>query len=277
MVAQQSAAARIAPMAEDDFLARADKALTGWADPAAHLRTALEKDDFELYCQPMLALSGAAAGTYPLGEVLVRLREEETSLLPPGEFLPAFEHYRMMPELDRWVVRHAVKRLLAGSRIHCLTLNISTQTLADAEFPKFVSKQLGMNQVPAERLAFEIDESDTLAQPEAALRFAVAARAAGCRLLLDGFGRRSVSFAAIKALGVNFVKVDGSITRKLLAGDGARAKFDATLRVGEALGFAVVAECVEEQEILDELKAMDVGFAQGFGIHPPRPIASVPS
>ncbi len=133
-----------------------------------------------------------------------------------------------------------------------------------------------MHQVPAERLAFEIDESDALAQPEAAARFAVAARAAGCRLLLDGFGRRSVSFAGIKALGVNFVKVDGSITRKLLAGEGAKAKFSAILRVGEALGFGVVAECVEEQEILDELKGMGVGFAQGFGIPPPKPIGSVP-
>src|SRR5262245_26962966 len=128
-------------MAEEDFLKQADTALTGWANPAAHLREALEKNDFELYCQPMLALSGAAAGSYPLGEVLVRLREEETALLPPGEFLPAFEHYRMMPELDRWVARHAVKRLLAGSRIDCLTLNISTQTLADAEFPRFVATQ----------------------------------------------------------------------------------------------------------------------------------------
>jgi EAL domain-containing protein (putative c-di-GMP-specific phosphodiesterase class I) len=261
---------------DEDFLQRADTALTGWPDPAARLRQALDKDEFELYCQPMLALTGAAAGSYPMAEVLVRLREEETALLPPGEFLPAFEHHRMMPELDRWVVRHTVKRLLAGSRIHRFTLNLSSQTLTDAEFPRFVSTQLGMHQIAAERVAFEIDESDTLAQPEAALRAATALRAAGCGVLLDGFGRRSVSFAAIKALGVNFVKVDGAITRKLLAGEGAKVKFNAILRVGEALGFGVVAECVEEQEILDELKALGVGFAQGFGIHPPKPIGAVP-
>jgi EAL domain-containing protein (putative c-di-GMP-specific phosphodiesterase class I) len=262
---------------DDEFLQRADTALSGWADPATRLRQALEKDEFELYCQPMLALTGEALGSYPMGEVLVRLREEETALLPPGEFLPAFEHHRMMPELDRWVVRHAVKRLLAGSRIHRFTINVSSQTLADVEFPRFVSTQLGMHSVAAERLGFELDESDTLAHPEATLRFATAMRAFGAHLLLDGFGRRSVSFAAIKALGLNFVKVDGAITRKLLTGEGARTKFDAILRVGEALGFGVVAECVEEQEILDELKAMNVGFAQGFGIHPPKPIGSVPS
>jgi len=261
----------------DDFLERMDSQLTGWDNPALRLRQALDKDEFELYCQPMLALSGPAAGTYPMGEVLVRLREEETALLPPGDFLPTFEHYRMMPELDRWVVRHAVKRLLAGSRIHRFTINVSSQTLADADFPRFVATQLGMNQVAAERLGFEIDESDSLEQADATLRFATALRAQGCSLLLDGFGRRSVSFAAIKALGVNFVKVDGSITRKLLAAEGARSKINAILKVGEALGFGVVAECVEEQEILDELKALGVSFAQGFGIHPPKPIGAVPA
>jgi EAL domain-containing protein (putative c-di-GMP-specific phosphodiesterase class I) len=273
MLAQQPQP-KIASM-DEEFLQRADTALTGWTNPAARLRQALEKDEFELYCQPMLALTGEAAGSFPMAEVLVRLREEETALLPPGDFLPAFEHHRMMPELDRWVVRHTVKRLLASSRIHRFTINLSIQTLADAEFPRFVSTQLGMLGVPAERLGFEIDEADSLAQPEATLRFAAAVRAFGAKVLLDGFGRRSVSFAAIKALGVNFVKVDGAITRKLAAAEAARSKMEAIRRVGESLGFGVVAECVEEQEILDRLKALGVGFAQGFGIHPPKSIVAV--
>jgi len=272
MLAQQRAA-RIAAM-DEEFLQQADTALTGWSDPRARLRQALDKDEFALYCQPMLALAGEAAGGYPMAEVLVRLREEESALLPPGEFLPMFEHHRMMPELDRWVLRHTVKRLLAGSRLHCFTLNVSTQTLADAEFPRFVAAQLGMHQVPAERLAFEIDENDTLAQPQAAQQFAAAARALGARVLIDGFGRRSVSFAAIKALGVNFVKVDGSITRKLLASESAQNKLSAILKVGEALRFGVIAECVEEQEILLRLKELGVGYAQGFGIYQPQPIGT---
>ena len=65
----------------------------------------------------------------------MRMREEETALLPPGEFLPVFEHYRMMPQLDRWVVRNTVKRLAAGSRIPRFTVNLSSQTLADAGVP----------------------------------------------------------------------------------------------------------------------------------------------
>jgi len=246
---------------------------TGWSDPVARLKQALQKDEFALYCQPILALAGAER--YPMAEVLVRLREEERAMLPPGEFLPVFEHYRMMPQLDRWVVRSVVKRLAQGSRIPRFTVNLSGQTLEDPEFARFVSGQLAANRVSAEALLFEIDESDSLLRLGAATRFAGEYRALGGKLLLDGFGRRSASFSAVKALGIEFVKVDGSITRKLLTSEMARNKMNAILRVAQALGFAVVAEFVEEQDVLARLKALDVGYAQGFGVYQPQPIDRV--
>jgi len=258
---------------EDKFLEQMDSKLTGWTDPVARLRHAIDKDEFELYCQPIVALAGGER--YPMGEVLVRMREEEKALLPPGEFLPVLEHYRMMPQLDRWVVRHTVKRLAAGSRIPRFTVNLAGETLADVDFPRFVAAQLTSNQVAPDRLLFEIDESDVLLQPETAAKFAAAYRALGGSLLIDGFGRRAASFASIKALGVDFVKVDGSITRRLLTSELASTKMNAILRVGEALKFAVVAECVEDQDILLRLKALGVGFAQGFGIYQPQPIKAV--
>jgi EAL domain-containing protein (putative c-di-GMP-specific phosphodiesterase class I) len=255
---------------DDKFFQRMDSELTGWADPVARLRQAIEKDEFALFCQPILALG--PQGGYPMGEVLVRMREEEKALLPPGDFLPVFEHYRMMPQLDRWVVRSTLKRIAAGSRIPAFTVNLSGQTLADPEFLRFVSNQLGMYKVPAERLMFELDESDVLLHQDWAAQFAASFRSLGVRLLVDGFGRRAVSFSVIQALGVAFVKVDGSITRKLLANEVARNKLNAVLRVGEALKFSVVAECVEDQDVLLRLKALGVGYAQGFGIYQPHPI-----
>ena len=259
--------------AVDDQIDQTHAELTGWTDPAARLRQAIEKDQFALYCQPILALAGEER--YPMAEVLVRLREEEQALLPPGEFLPVFEHYRMMPQLDRWVVRNTVKRLAAGSRVKRFTVNLSGQTLEDGEFPRFIAAQLSSHRVAAGALLFEIDESDTLLRLDAAVRFAGAYRALGGKLLVDGFGRRSVSFRAIKALQAHFVKVDGSIVRKLLSSELARTKMNAILRIGQALGYAVVAEFVEEQDILARLKALDVGFAQGFGVFQPQPIEKV--
>jgi EAL domain-containing protein (putative c-di-GMP-specific phosphodiesterase class I) len=263
--------ARIAPL--DEFLQEMDSELVGWADPVRRLRTAIEKDEFELYCQPILALQGGER--YPLAEVLVRLREEEKALVPPGEFLPVFEHFRMMPQLDRWVVRHVVERLALGSRIPRFTVNVHGQTLEDAEFPHFVASQLSSNRVAAERLLFEIDESDALQRLGAASQFAAAYRAVGGAVLVDGFGRRAVSFLPIKELGVQFVKVDGAITRKVLTSDVASTKMNAVLRVSEALKFSIVAECVEEQDVLTRLKALGCGYAQGFGIYQPHPIASL--
>ena len=254
----------------DEFFERMDSELAGWSDPVQRLRSAIDKNEFELYCQPILGLQGGER--YPLAEVLVRLREEEKALVPPGEFLPVFEHYRMMPQLDRWVVRNTIKRLALGSRIPRFTVNLHGQTLEDPEFPRFVAGQLASFNVAADRLLFEIDESDALLRLGAASQFAAAYRAIGGGVLVDGFGYRAVSFTPIKDLAVQYVKVDGAITRKLLKSDVARSKMNAMLRVAEALKFSVVAECVEEQDVLARLKALGCGYAQGFGIYQPHPI-----
>lgn len=258
----------------DDSIDQTHADLAGFPRPGGRLRQAIDRDEFALFCQPILALSPGAQGAerYPMAEVLVRMREEEQALLPPGEFLPVFEHYRMMPQLDRWVVRNAVKRLASGSRIKRFTINLHGQTLEDAEFPRFVAAQLSSNRVAAEALLFEIDESDTLSRLSAAAGFCAAYHAQGGRVLIDGFGRRSVSFAAIKEMRADFVKVDGSIVRKLLASEIARTKMNAILRIGKALGYAVVAEFVEEQDILLRLKALEVPYAQGFGVYQPHPM-----
>jgi EAL domain-containing protein (putative c-di-GMP-specific phosphodiesterase class I) len=258
---------------DDKFLERMDSELAGWSDPVTRLRDALKNNEFELYCQPIVAL--AAKERHPMGEVLVRMREEERALLPPGEFLPAFEHYGMMPQLDRWVVFHAVQRLGRGSRIARFTLNVSGQTLQDAEFLPYVEAAAQKYRVALASLAFEIDEADVLTRLEAAVRFANAAKALGCGVLIDGFGRRAASFTPLKVLRADFVKVDGSIVRKLVTSEVARTKMNAIQRVAEALRIGVVAECVEDQNIVARLRAMKVSHAQGFGIRPPQPVDSI--
>ena len=244
--------------------------LTEWRDPGEQLRKALAQDDLTLYCQPIVALTGGSG--FPMAEVLVRLRQEEAALMPPGEFFPVFEKYGLMPELDRWVVRHAVRHIAGGSRIPRLSINVSSQSLADAAFPKTVAMELVSAGVSGGALLFEIDEKDSLERLEAAEQFARGIRTVGCGLMLDGFGRQSTSFAAVKALKVDFVKVDGSITRKLLGDAAAERKLRAIQDVGNAVGFKLVAEMVEDQDILLRLKAMGVGYAQGFGIYQPHPI-----
>ncbi|MGH8766126.1 MAG: EAL domain-containing protein [Burkholderiales bacterium] len=257
---------------DDQFLDQMSRELTGWSDPVARLRQALEGDELQLYCQPILSLR--PPGAFAMAEVLVRLREEEALLLPPGDFLPVFEHYRMMGALDRWVVRHVV-RWLANSPpggFRRFSINVSGQTLEDPEFPKFIASELLSMHVPPQALIFEVDESDTLSRLEAASRFSLAVKRSGCKVLIDGFARRSVSFIALTTMRADFVKVDGSIVRALLRSEVARQKMKAVVRVGDTVGVEVIAECVEEQDILAKLRGLNVGLAQGFGIARPAPI-----
>jgi EAL domain-containing protein (putative c-di-GMP-specific phosphodiesterase class I) len=257
---------------DEKSIDRTSAELTGWLEPLERLKEALAKDDFSLFCQPIRSLKD---GTYAMGEVLVRMREEEAALLPPGDFFPVFEHYRMMPQLDRWVLRHTIKRLRAGSCLPRFTINLAGQTIDDVAFPGFVAAELKGSGVAASGIAFEIDENDALTRAEACARFAGAVKAIGCGVLLDGFGRKAVSFQPLKALRADFVKVDGSIVRRLVSVEASRRKMQAIVRVAESLHIGVVAECVEAQDLLVHLKVLGVGYAQGFGVQQPYPIDRV--
>ena len=118
------------------FLETMDGQLAGWEHPAARLREALDYDHFRLFAQQVVALQpeDAAPGGIAMAEVLVRLREEEARMLPPGDFLPAFEHYRMMAELDRWVLRYALRHLGQGGGAGKLSVNVSAQTIEEPGF-----------------------------------------------------------------------------------------------------------------------------------------------
>jgi EAL domain-containing protein (putative c-di-GMP-specific phosphodiesterase class I) len=243
----------------------ADRALTGWAEPRARIKSGLARGDFELYLQPIVSLE---SGLPEMAEVLVRLREEERLLLPPGDFIPVLEHYGLMPQLDRWVMRQAVK---CGLRLR-LSINVSRQTLLDDDFAGFAFREARACAVRAESIQFEIDESDLLDQRSAAELFASRMKAAGFGIVIDGFGRRSASFEPLSIVAPGVVKIDGCIVRKLLKEAGAERKLGAIVQMGQRLRFDTVAECVEEQAVLLRLKALGIRHVQGFGVGRPCPI-----
>jgi len=256
------------------FIQKMDGELLGWDQPALRLREALDGDDLVLWAQPVVRLEPdpAAAGSVVMAEVLVRLREEGARLLPPGDFLPAFEHYGMMAELDRWILVHVLRRLSAGRGPAKLSVNVSSQTIEDAGFAGFAEAQLRLASVQAAALVIEIHENDALDRPAAAQRFAAELKGIGCGLLLDGFARRSVTFEQLKALRADYVKVDGTVVRNIRRSANAAAKLKAILRAGASSRVEVIAECVEDDKILSALRLLKVGSAQGFGLRRPVPI-----
>jgi len=248
-----------------------DGAFTGWGDPAHRLRKALAADELQLFVQPIAKLGD---NQFVMAEVLVRLREEESKMLPPGEFLPVFEQYGMMPDLNRWVVSRLVRRIAGRSPadFEQFNINVAGATLQDKDFPDYVAQTLRQFGVRAHTLCFEIDEADVLSRLTAASRFGVAVRALGCQVAIDGFGRRAATFAPLRTLQVDFIKVDGSITRRLLTNETALNKLRTIVRVAQTINVRVIAEFVEEFDVLVRLFGLGVGYAQGFGVARPTPI-----
>lgn len=245
-----------------------------WNDPVAHLRAALSADAFDLYCQPIAALGGLVMA-YPMGEILIRMREEEQAMLPPGEFLPILEHYGLMPHLDRWVLRKVLKHLAVGIRIARLCLNTSAQTVADPSFPLFIADQLSAVRVPGNCLLFEIDEADAMAVPDSAARFAAFVASLGAGIVLDGFGRSADAVQLFEFVPcVRAVKLHGSFTRQLLVTGEASPLLAMILREAKRRGIMVVAECVEDPKSLPQLKALGIRYVQGFGVYKPQPFES---
>ena len=252
------------------LLRQLDQDFMGWDDPPNRLLRALERDELALYAQPILALRGEQ--TFSMAEVLVRLQDDDAVFLPPGGFLPLFEHFRLMPQLDRWVARQAVSRLAGSPRVPGLCINIATQTLTDPEFVPALASELASLGVSPGSLVIEISEHDVLERAEVVNAFMASVRTIGCRTTVDGFGRRSVSLTPLNSLRPDFVKVDGGIVRSLHISQSSRKKLNAIVSAAKMVGFALIGEGVEEDKTLAHLRDAGADYAQGFGIQVPAPI-----
>ncbi len=259
-----------APHEVEELLQQLNQDFMGWEDPPKRLLRALERDELVLYAQPILALRGEQG--FPMAEVLVRLQEDEAVYLPPGGFLPLFAHFRLLPKLDRWVARQSLARLARAPRVPRLCINISAQTLGDPEFVPELVAEFARSEVSHEALVIEISEDHALDRPEVVDAFIASLRAVGCRFAISGFGRRSVSLSSLAAMRPDFVKVDGGIVRSLPSSPSSRKKLGAMVSIAKAVGFELIGEFVETNEILAHLREAGVDYAQGFGIQVPAPI-----
>lgn len=241
------------------------------------LREALVREEFELYVQPIVALDGRPH--WHMAEVLIRLRQEEKALVPPGEFLPVFEQLQMLPQLDSWVLRHVVQRHLHGKAGRNFSINVSAQTFEHGPFMRLFRQIIDASGVPPKSVLFEIEESDIVALGVAAQKFAGGVHAVGGGIVIAGFGAHSLPLAQVKALNPQYVKIDGSITRPIAYDNSCVFKCQSIRRLGETHGIGIIAECVETPEALERLKACGIALAQGYGICRPYSLdsARVPS
>jgi EAL domain-containing protein (putative c-di-GMP-specific phosphodiesterase class I)/PAS domain-containing protein len=246
-------------------------------NPRAELVRALQEDEFILFAQTIRPL---APTPYPwLFEVLLRLREEEQYMAPPGGFFPVAERYNLMPEIDRWVVRNLIKwtgekqRSDPAWRMPLYCVNLAGASLHDPEFALYVRHEVQSRKFPGGNLCFEIAEPDVLNQHTAVRAFMSAMRPLGCRFSLDNFGSTQESFAPLKGLTLDFLKIDGTIIQNILTRPDDYTRTQDIVTASHRIGIRTIAAFVESDATLGKLREIGTDYAQGFGISKPGPIA----
>jgi EAL domain-containing protein (putative c-di-GMP-specific phosphodiesterase class I) len=225
-----------------------------------------------MYTEP--AVRGERRGMHI--EVLVRLREEDGRLIPPGAFLPPAERYHIITRIDRWVVERMLQVFAEQSdfarRIETCGINLSGQSLSNDDFFEFVRDAMLKLGPQAARICFEITETAAIANIGAAETFMRELRALGCKFALDDFGSGLSSFGYLKQLPVDHLKIDGVFIRDLLTDPVDYALVRAINEVGQTLGKTTIAEFVENDQIREKLVELGVNCVQGYGIGRPRPL-----
>ena len=239
------------------------------------LHRALEEQRLCLYAQTIQPLAENSDGEHY--EVLLRLRDEQGDLVPPIAFLPAAERYNLMPQIDRWVVTAALRALEARHlgpdkpRLGLCTINLSGASINDEQFLDFLRDTLRNSPVPTTSLCFEITETSAIASLASAARVVSELRALGCHFALDDFGTGMSSFAYLKHLPVDYLKIDGSFVKDMVRDPVDRAMVEMIQRISAMMGKHTIAEYVEDLDTLNMLRACGVHYAQGYGIARPQP------
>lgn len=243
------------------------------------LQRALSTGRFVLYAQDIIDLRQPRKRRH--FELLLRMRDEDGSLIPPRAFIPAAERYGLMPAIDRWVVHAAFTglRTLATreptSMPPLCSINLSGTSLCDVDFTGYLRDQFALLGIAPSTICFEITETAAISSLSRAIAFIEDMRALGCRFSLDDFGAGMSSFTYLKHLPVDFVKIEGSFVKDMLHDPIDYAMVEAINKLGHATGKRTIAECVSSGPLLEEVRRLGIDFAQGFVVDAPRPFMPI--
>lgn len=243
------------------------------------LKKAFDAGNFYLVAQPIQPLHpNAFSQPFHHYEILIRLFDENRQPIPPDEFIPAAEYYSMMPLLDRWVVRNLLRFLkTVTQRQPCpvFAVNLSGQSLDEPDFLQFVLDNIRQAGIPPAMLCFEITERVAIHNLDLAQHFIQTLKSLGCSFSLDDFGTGVSSFSYLKSLPVDYLKIDGSFIKDIISDEVAQAMVRSVNQVGHMMGVQVIAEYVENAQVIKLLRDIGVDYGQGYGISRPIPLDEV--
>ena len=237
------------------------------------IKEAIEEDRIVLFVQRILSLNPDYTETHY--EVLMRMQSKDGTLVPPMAYIPAAERYDLMPSLDRHVIKKAfgyIQQLLENdSNKTIFSINLSGHSFCDEDFLDNLVVELNKSGVPPENICFEVTETAAIGNLNQAQRFMSILHDMGCQFSLDDFGSGLSSFAYLKNLDVNYLKIDGCFVKDIETDRVDEAMVKSINQVGQVLGMRTIAEFVENDAIIEKLKEIGVDYAQGYGIEKPHP------
>jgi diguanylate cyclase (GGDEF)-like protein/PAS domain S-box-containing protein len=243
------------------------------------LSHAFTDDLFRLFFQPIIPVNSQEQTIHY--ELLIRLLDHEGKLLYPGNFLPAANHYKLMPAIDRWVTnrffafyREVIINNPAIASFVC-NINLSGSFLNEANSLKFLENQIIRNRIPPRQICFEITETNAIDNFNRVIGFVERLKKLGCSFALDDFGNGLATFNYLKNLPVDFVKIDGSFVSNILSNSVDFAMVDSINQIAHLMNIRTVAEFVENEGIFKKLKDLGVDFAQGYWIDKPQPLETI--
>ncbi len=242
------------------------------------LQQAIDEDRFCLYAQAIISLNSSCKKRY---ELLIRLLDNDNNVIPPGAFLPAAERYNLIRTLDRWVIKKTLNTLANHpdflTEIEYCAINLSGQSLTQQATLNFIIEQLDATKIDPHKICFEITETAAISNLASAMKFINTLKGIGCRFALDDFGSGLSSFAYLKNLPVDYLKIDGAFVKDIVHDRIDHAMVKSINEVGQVMGMQTIAEFVENDEIKGMLREIGVNFAQGYGIAKPLPFSELVS
>ena len=257
------------------------KADTSGADPrhreilrVADMRNAIEQDRFLLYSQPIWSLASDPPRAQR-HELLLRMLDEKGDLLLPGSFVPAAERFGLMDRIDRWVLRTVFRdyrTLFPGEASPNIAINLSGNLLGDEKLLDLLRELFGTCGVSPEKVCFEVTETAAIRNLGAAARVMGAVREMGGKFALDDFGKGLSSFAYLRSLPVDYLKIDGSLVHRIAQEDSDRAMVEAINQLAHRMRIQTVAEYAVSPECVQVLRDIGVDYAQGNALGAAAPL-----
>jgi diguanylate cyclase (GGDEF)-like protein len=239
------------------------------------IQNALRDDRLQIYAQTIEPLA-ATSENYHF-EILLRMLDEDGTVINPAEFIPPAESFNFMPTIDRWVINKTFSTLgkhgFAQSPSEgIVSINLSGQSLADERLVDYIGKKYKEYNLAPECTCFEITETSAIRNMESALYVMSALKEKGCYFSLDDFGTGLSSFSYLKDLPIDYLKIDGSFVRKILGDRISHAMVSSINQVGHVMGLKTIAEFVETVEVREQLKKISIDYVQGYYVCKPVPL-----